>query len=234
MVGKNKLEAYDLGGDHEDGPVFKGKFKVVARNPSTGAIMIRVKGDNYVVKPGKISRDWSTKKSGFGTVTAWKKAMPPHVKAVFSSWTDDGYDKMQHAQMKGKKAGRDARDAAALEDALARAPKYKGRVFRGLDFTSAGKRRKFVEDLRRTGRFRTDCLSSWSRRKNDAADFAGDEVTGVMLTVRSKSSVKISGLSQFGNDEHENLYPKGVKFKVDKIQQRRGHDGMVYVSLSEA
>ena len=123
-----------------------------------------------------------------------------------------------------------SRHAENIRKALARAPKFEGKVYRGLNFKNQNERTQFVARVLRDGGMTDKGVTSTTRGRRTAEQFALNFKTGkaagqqwdksVMVRVQSKGGVDIAKLSR-AKEEKEILMPANTQWKLSKVSKKK-------------
>jgi hypothetical protein len=137
-----------------------------------------------------------------------------------------------------KSKGRKDPEIDAIYKFLDKAPKYKGELYRGINFTTKQELESYLKFIGDSKGIQLKAMSSFSSSKSIAEEFAsgatgtgvGSGRYGVILHVNSNKSG--ASIRKFSNlpEEDEVLVPKGAKYRVTSASQRTA-DGKRYVDL---
>jgi hypothetical protein len=145
---------------------------------------------------------------------AWERSLSNWEHDGLRSYTGKRYHNVRDCL--NKKVGCDKRtikEIEGLKSALARAPKYKGEVYRGIKFDSAKERDEFLASVKKNGGMTSKGFTSTSESMNIAEEFSTGKYA-VMLKIGSKTGVRISGFSKFQREKEVVLSPSAkLKFK---------------------
>ncbi len=118
----------------------------------------------------------------------------------------------------------------AINQYIAKAPAYKGEIYRGMAFKTAEDRATFLKSL---GSKSLNAMSSFSSDLRQAKAYADDTFSpfGVVLkVVNNKSGVSIKNVSRHSRED-EVLVPKGTNYKIVKVVSRNSQ--MLDVEVKE-
>lgn len=119
-------------------------------------------------------------------------------------------------------SGRDKADIVRQVDELQAFIKtntpFKGRIHRGMSFSTKEDRDAFVRPIIESGGMKAPSLSSWTSSKSVAKEFRDNDSYGVLLTARNKTGVSIKNISRF-KEQDEVLSGIGAKYKVSKVSE---------------
>lgn len=107
------------------------------------------------------------------------------------------------------------KDITEIERYLAKSPKYKGVVHRGVNMSTEDLN-AMLEALQE-GKS-AQALESWSKDSSVADEFAIGGQNQVVFSVANKKGVDISGVSKFSN-ENEVLQPTNVRYRVKSVEK---------------
>lgn len=154
----------------------------------------------------------------------WQSSMPHSHKQVVNGWTSAGYDSIQHGEYDALKGPPESTGggyheqsiklAKEFNEALDKAPKFEGTVYRGLKIPTSS---KFYEPYTTVGaeiEFKTS--QSCSRSPVKAAGFSAGNI---MLRIKMKTGAWIEDISNF-KYEKEVVARKDTKYRVLSIEKK--------------
>ena len=130
----------------------------------------------------------------------------------------DWFD-IRAAQQAGTTTGDVATQVKHLTTAFNRAPKYEGRVFRGIYNLEQAE----VDQLRRAKTITWDAMSSSSKSEFRAKTFLGsaDNRHSVLFDIKSKTGVDIQGVVREAyRTEREVVLRKGTKYRITSVKEQ--------------
>lgn len=170
------------------------------------------------------------------SVATWQEKRTPEQRRAFEHWSEDGYEVIRALQrglpLNEAQVKRAEESIEQLDAALETAPKFRGRIYRGISLESE-------DDLRRLfpvgGFYSTEALSSFSQSEGRARTFAfdgGGEVRVIVQVDGQRTRAHdIAALSSLSN-EQEVLMQKGEMFQVVDVSYE-DRDGLWRVVMKE-
>lgn len=153
-----------------------------------------------------------------GAGSASFKAVPLEHQRAITAYTGSYYREINEALREGRASSAQRRYAELLNEALALAPKYRGRVTRGMSLSDS-RLEAYLARARASlldGQpYTREAFSSTS--KGDRAAFSGN----VVEHIESRSGVYVRGISLHPG-ENEVLIRAGVRLQVTKLEQVGG------------
>ena len=163
-----------------------------------------------LLKPSKEElgaiEDWSVEGFRFARAEQFRRAEADGIALT-------RYEKAQMRLYKGSK--KVDKSIELLEGYIAKAPKFDGVVYRGLNASTEDMNR-ILEALTEGKSVRA--LESWSKNKGIAEEFAVGSGNHLTFRVKNKKGVDIAQLSEMSNEE-EVLMPSGVRYRVDMVKR---------------
>ena len=163
-----------------------------------------------LLKPSKEElgaiEDWSVEGFRFARAEQFRRAEADGIALT-------RYEKAQMRLYKGSK--KVDKSIELLEGYIAKAPKFDGVVYRGLNASTEDMNR-ILEALTEGKSVRA--LESWSKNKGIAEEFAVGSGNHLTFRVKNKKGVDITQLSEMSNEE-EVLMPSGVRYRVDMVKR---------------
>ncbi len=149
--------------------------------------------------------------------------------AVLSSlhnYSGDGFREIRSAYNNPKAPASWADELNRVDDYINNAPKWNGRIYRGINVPSVVAR-TMIEDGT------VDMLgpSSWSSDENVARRFSwGGEAVNIVFSLNNKSGASITHISTYDGFESEILAPSKIQYKIDSTEERV-IDGETYLYI---
>jgi len=188
-----------------------------------------------LIREGKVIRTGSKFRlkvvERFKSQAAWEKGLTDLERNAIKKYTGDSYTLVRKCQnLKVDCTELLKNQIKNIEAAMAKAPKFRGKTYRGLNFKNENEKVKFIADLKKSKNITDKGFVSSSKDIDVALDFAEREGPGVILEIEGKSGVDIHNLSNV-KDEQEILFGKGIKFKFKEI--KTGPDRSTILVLEE-
>lgn len=174
------------------------------------------------------------------SVDEWVDQLKPSQVAAFDAWSQLDFEYIRAVQRgqtvtaSGYPVTLELKRRAQvsikeIDSALEKAPKYKGKIFRGMSLESEDQLRSIFNQ---GGEFKSEAITSYSKVRHAAEDFARDGNVRVIIEAEVKHSRvhDIEPVSSIG-EEKELLLQKGEIFSVQSV--KRDEDGVWRVILSE-
>lgn len=158
----------------------------------------------------------------------WISTLNKNEKDAFKHWTGDNYRKIKDCQYKNIGCKEKFKTVLSdLEKAHAKAPKFKGSVYRGLSFGRDDHRDNYLATIIKNGGFQQRGFSSTTTNKKIASEFAADSSSGLLMEIRQRSGVDIKKLSQVPHEDEVLMKQSFLKFVT--VKKTKGGGPMVIV-----
>ncbi len=162
----------------------------------------------------------------------WADRQPEAIHESFNKWSDaNGWfcTEIRKADRAGA-AGDSAADQAcrALNQAYAKAPKYRGDLYRGMVFKPeqmVGIGPGYVIEL--------NAMASFSKSAEVAADFAAMREHGMLIALKARSGIDIGGFNSTAAAEHEVLMRRGSRLRAYSVHEGSYQGKRIKVLLCE-
>lgn len=152
--------------------------------------------------------EWSGKSGGGGgagaiTQAEWESSLSNDEKDVIKGWSEYMYAHIRNCMNKGEGCDR-VRDGRPISEhvsilnaALDRAPKYEGEVYRAMRFSEVGQA-EFIASAEKGGLIDRG-IASTTKSQSLGLELIGNR--GLIMHIKSKTAVDISGISKKGEQE---------------------------------
>ena len=153
----------------------------------------------------------------------WKEELTPKERRAVFSWTAEEYTKIRKMDLedtpKSTKIGTYDSTYEDFQNALEKAPRFEGTVWRGIRVTHP---EKLIQQIKASDVVTMEQTSSASVKQGIAEEFASKEgiSKGFLFKFESKSGVPVWEVSSFPH-EQEVIIPKGSKFKFLSLTENK-------------
>lgn len=137
----------------------------------------------------------------------WTKGLKSSEKQAIKSWSESGY----HSIRKDEAAGKETELTKNFHAALAKAPKFEGTTYRGINVAKGTPAHALFTTPGATVSF--DSSASTSRSLDKAHGFSNGSI---VMRIKGKSGVSMEHISSYST-EKEIIMPKGTKYKVVNV-----------------
>ena len=167
----------------------------------------------------------------------WRKSLSKQERSSIEDFSSNEYKSIRDCQNNGKNCSPKIKEhIKTIQGALERAPKFEGKVHRGLRFSSDRDLAEFVAKVKKEGGLTDKGFTSTTQDLDIAKAFAGVRGSvgakyqrSVVMTINNKTGVDISGLSLMG-EEKEVLRQPGTKLRLNKVRKVKG---VIYMDFDE-
>lgn len=146
-------------------------------------------------------------------------------------FTGTGYSRIRNAYEQPDADARSTEAMRALDDYLRAAPKWEGRVYRGINVS-----RETAEELLSGKPIDMHGPASWSSDQGVAESFSDGyrDVRIVFEMEKNKSGVSVTHIGSCGDSEAEVLAPSGIRYTPDRVRRvQRGKSEIIYIDVHE-
>ncbi len=199
----------------------------------------KTKADNLGIKPADLDAGVQEYKDTYDAASNyWLNTASNSQRMAVDVYTSSGYLRINEAARQIEKYGRDAiawDDLQYINDitkSLAKAPKHKGTVYRGMEIAGIDDYNILADIYKKNKVIKSNQFISTSANYNVGADFAriDQAVHSVLVKIEGKTGVNLDGLGMGG--EAEILYNIGTKFEIVSVTEtQKALEGKMWSKL---